>query len=69
MLLEPSTILIVIVILYCLTWCLALYKAEIAHKSHPPLGDIVNIDGKIAHVMIMGTGEDLVLIHGSSGNI
>ena len=50
--------------LYCLTWCLALYKAEIAHKSHPPLGDIVNIDGKIANVMIMGTGEDLVLIHG-----
>ena len=48
---------------------MALYKAEIAHKSHPPLGDIVNIDGKIAHVMIMGTGEDLVLIHGSSGNI
>ena len=67
--LEPSTISIVIVILYCLTWCLALYKAEIAQKSHPPLGDIVNIDGKIAHVMIMGTGEDLVLIHGSSGNI
>lgn len=35
----------------------------------PPLGQIIEVDGTRVHAVVRGTGPDLVLIHGSSGNL
>ncbi len=40
-----------------------------AEASHPPLGQILTIDGTRVHAVVMGDGPDLVLIHGASGNV
>lgn len=40
-----------------------------AEISHPPLGQIVEIDGIRVHATVSGDGPDLVLIHGASGNL
>jgi pimeloyl-ACP methyl ester carboxylesterase len=40
-----------------------------ADKGYPPQGRIVDVDGTPVHVLIAGTGPDLVLIHGASGNV
>ena len=38
-------------------------------KTYPPLGNILEVNGKRVHALVMGEGPDLVLIHGSSGNL
>ncbi len=35
---------------------------------YPPLGQIVQVDGRDVHVVVKGEGPDLVLIHGAGGN-
>ena len=40
-----------------------------AEIAYPPIGEIVKVDGRAVHVWIQGTGPDLVLIHGASGNM
>ena len=35
----------------------------------PPIGQIIDVGGVPVHVLIRGTGPDLVLIHGASGNL
>ena len=35
---------------------------------YPPMGEIVKVDGRDVHVVVRGTGPDLVLIHGAGGN-
>jgi len=49
-----------------------LYKARIhearAISSHPPQGQFILVDGVRVHAVVRGSGPDLVLIHGSSGN-
>ena len=37
--------------------------------THPPSGDFVTVEGRRVHYLIEGTGPDLVLIHGASGNL
>lgn len=39
-----------------------------AETSHPPPGQFVEVEGIRIHAEIMGSGPDLVLIHGSSGS-
>jgi pimeloyl-ACP methyl ester carboxylesterase len=36
--------------------------------SFPPQGDFLIVEGKRVHVLVAGTGPDVVLIHGASGN-
>ena len=36
--------------------------------AFPPIGEIVDVDGRQVHVVVKGTGPDLVLIHGAGGN-
>ncbi len=52
---------------------LTLYKARQnearASAAFPPEGEIIQIDGQDMHVFVTGSGPDLVLIHGASGNI
>ena len=35
----------------------------------PPLGQIIEVEGTRVHALVKGDGPDLVLIHGSSGNL
>jgi len=40
-----------------------------AEASHPPVGEIIDVGGIPVHAKIIGSGPDLVLIHGASGNL
>lgn len=40
-----------------------------AETSHPATGQILSVDGVKVHAQVMGSGPDVVLIHGSSGNL
>lgn len=37
--------------------------------THPPTGQFVEVDGRRIHAHVSGSGRDLVLIHGASGNL
>lgn len=39
-----------------------------AEARFPPEGQFVEVDGRRVHVVVRGSGPDLVLIHGASGN-
>ena len=43
-------------------------REQAAEAAFPPDGQFVTIDGRRVHAVVTGTGPDLVLIHGSSGN-
>lgn len=49
-------------------WRAAAREAR-AESSHPPDGQIIEVDGLKVHAKVMGEGPDLVLIHGASGNL
>ena len=44
-----------------------LREAEIEAR-YPPTGQMVNVDGRDVHVIVRGSGPDLVLIHGAGSN-
>lgn len=44
-------------------------KALEAEATHPPLGDIVTIDGFQVHYTRQGHGPVVILIHGAGGNL
>jgi len=44
-------------------------RALEAEKSHPPLGEIVTIDGTNVHFHRQGHGPAVILIHGAGGNL
>ena len=66
-------LLIGIAVGLALLWALAQVRAR-AHEARaeaafPPVGEILSVDGQEVHALVMGDGPDLVLIHGSSGNL
>jgi pimeloyl-ACP methyl ester carboxylesterase len=40
-----------------------------AEQSHPPVGQVLDVNGTKVHAVVMGQGPDLVLIHGAGGNV
>lgn len=40
-----------------------------ARSDYPPIGQFVDVDGTRVHAWVRGSGPDLVLIHGASGNL
>ncbi|MEQ6247941.1 alpha/beta hydrolase [Sulfitobacter sp. HNIBRBA3233] len=40
-----------------------------AQREYPPQGRVVDVDGTRVHVLTMGSGPDVVLLHGASGNV
>jgi pimeloyl-ACP methyl ester carboxylesterase len=44
-------------------------RAAAAEAMWPPLGQFVDVGGRKVHVLVRGTGPDLILIHGASGNL
>jgi pimeloyl-ACP methyl ester carboxylesterase len=66
-------VLLLLLVLLALGWGVTLWKAA-RHEAravaeYPPLGQIVTIDGKRLHLLQVGEGPDIVLIHGASGNM
>ncbi|MFN5826119.1 MAG: alpha/beta hydrolase, partial [Rhodobacterales bacterium] len=39
-----------------------------AEAAYPPTGTILRVNGRAVHADVSGTGPDVVLIHGASGN-
>ncbi len=44
-------------------------RAAAVEAAFPPLGQLIDVDGTKVHALTRGTGPDLILIHGASGNI
>jgi len=44
-------------------------RATAARDAYPPLGSFVMVDGRRVHYVQEGSGPDLVLLHGASGNL
>ncbi|ETX16454.1 alpha/beta hydrolase [Roseivivax halodurans JCM 10272] len=44
-------------------------EARSAEERWPPIGRFVDVDGTRVHAYVAGSGPDLVLIHGASGNL
>ncbi len=44
------------------------HRERAAEAAYPPEGEFVTVNGLQVHAVVMGSGPDLVLIHGSSGN-
>lgn len=53
-------------------WAVTLWRAgqteARAEAAFPPEGQFLEVDGHKVHAVVMGSGPDLVLIHGSSGS-
>jgi pimeloyl-ACP methyl ester carboxylesterase len=47
----------------------AALREQTAEAAFPPVGQILTVDGLRVHALVTGTGPDLVLIHGASGNL
>ena len=69
MLLAVKISLAFVILLVGLTLFLSERRVAAANAKYPPLGEIVDINGKSIHALVMGEGPDLVLIHGVSGNM
>lgn len=44
-------------------------SAETVAETWPPLGRMIEVDGLPVHVWQQGSGPDVILIHGASGNL
>jgi len=47
---------------------LAAKREAVAMRAYPPEGQILDVGGVPVHAVVMGSGPDLVLIHGASGS-
>lgn len=66
-------VILILVALLATFWGVTLWKAARhearAQAEYPPLGQFVTIDGARLHLLQVGQGPDIVLIHGASGNM
>jgi pimeloyl-ACP methyl ester carboxylesterase len=65
--------LLILLGLVAVFWGITLWKAARhearAQAAYPPLGQFVTVDGVRLHLLQVGQGPDIVLIHGASGNM
>ncbi|MEX0319692.1 MAG: alpha/beta fold hydrolase [Ruegeria sp.] len=65
-------IAIILLILVALFWGVVLWRAARhearAEAAFPPVGQLLDVDGTQVHALVIGSGPDVVLIHGSNGN-
>lgn len=59
---------LVLAIVVAVQWRAATREAA-AMRDYPPQGRVIDVDGTPVHVLIAGSGPDLVLLHGASGNV
>jgi len=64
---------LILLLLVAVSWGVTLWKANReearALAAHPPLGQFVTVNGARLNVVQTGSGPDIVLIHGASGNM
>ncbi len=72
---SRRSVLTILLIFVALTIGVAIYidrRAELREAAievrFPPIGSVVQVDGRDVHVIVRGEGPDLVLIHGAGGN-
>ncbi len=58
-----------VVALALLTNARANRRAAAVEAAFPPIGQILLVDGLRVHALTVGSGPDLILIHGASGNL
>ncbi len=63
------SLLVLLVAFWVLTQWRASRHEAAALRDYPPVGDFLEVDGKRVHYVAKGSGPDLVLIHGASGNL
>ena len=61
-------VMVVLAAIALLTWRISAREGEI-QRLYPPLGQFVTVAGRRVHALTMGTGPDLVVIHGASGQL
>lgn len=72
---NPVSIVVLLVCLAVLAGCSVLVDARAdlkeaeAESRFPPEGRLFEVDGRTVHAVVQGSGPDLVLIHGASGNV
>jgi pimeloyl-ACP methyl ester carboxylesterase len=63
-------VLAALLVAFALTTLLvARWRESQVRAAFPPIGQFVEVDGLQVHYLTQGTGPDLVLIHGTSGNL
>ncbi len=45
------------------------FKEAQAEATHGPIGTLIDVDGTTVHALTTGSGPDLVMLHGASGNL
>jgi pimeloyl-ACP methyl ester carboxylesterase len=63
------SVIVLLLLLTALTLWRAATRATEAEAVFPPTGQFVAIEGHRIHYVMQGSGPDLVLIHGASGNL
>lgn len=65
--------LLILLLVLAGAWAWVLHRAsqaeQAAEAAFPPQGRLLTIEGHRVHGMVMGSGPDLVLLHGSGGNL
>ncbi|WP_375690606.1 alpha/beta fold hydrolase [Pseudooceanicola sp. LIPI14-2-Ac024] len=64
-----KVVLALLVLLALATWWRSGARRAEAEESHPRQGQFVTVDGHPVHYLQTGSGPDVVLIHGASGNL
>jgi len=59
---------LVLALILVVQWRASAREAAAA-RDYPPQGRVIDVDGTPVHVLIAGSGPDLVLLHGASGNV
>lgn len=50
-------------------WVRLIWREAAIRRRFPPVGRIVSVEGRRVHALTLGSGPDLVMIHGSSGQL
>lgn len=58
-----------LVALALITDALASRREAAAEAAAPPLGQLLTVNGAKVHALVKGSGPDLILLHGASGNL
>jgi pimeloyl-ACP methyl ester carboxylesterase len=61
-------ILVALVLLAAVTLWRASAREAAAEAAYPPEGQFIDVNGQKVHVVVRGSGPDLILIHGASGS-
>ena len=65
-----------LIVLLCLAllfaavvWWRSGERARAVNAATPPMGELIEVRGRTVHALVRGTGPDVVLLHGASGNL